>query len=365
MKSTLWLSSLCLFVASLWCMEMHRLSPASWSEPTQYYGDCYIMLAYIKAVQQGDCGLLGVRTAKRLAAPDTACWANFPMYEKVTTCCLGLLARHTSLMFAANVGVMMARVTAALGFWIASVLILGCSRWWAWVGAVAFSQLNFMERDLNHLLLGYVWSIPLIVAATWVPMRARWLLLIGVAVGISNPYWVLGSLVLLVACDRPLRSRLTLLAGLATGFIGSNLLTILYAHKIDLARNYMESERFALRPMELLLPPVGGLFRNVSKHYTAVLPSWQQGEMFAAYLGIIGTGALGLVLYDWLARQRAGVQFSQVCALMIAGCVGGLTCIMALCGAMMFRGANRLSEFIAAVCLLYFVTRLSGYAKRV
>jgi hypothetical protein len=282
------------------------------------------------------------------------------MYEKVPMFFLGWLARESNLAFAGNVGLVSERITAAVGFWLAACLILGCSRWWSWVGAVAFALLYYGSwRGLNHLLLGFVWTIPLFVAATWTQLRYQWLLLIGFLVGISNPYWVLGALVVVIVCQRPIRARIYLVSGLAVGFVLSNLVTIIWATKLALARNYFESERFALKPLELLLPPPGGLFGNLSLAYFNQVSSPWRGEIFSPYLGIVGLAGLGLLLYSFVVSERSKMTVAQVCAVVIAGSVGGLTCLMALCGLNMFRAANRLSEFVAAIVLLYLVGRLS------
>jgi len=355
------LASLCLFVFSVWSFHYRMMTRESWGVPIEYWGDAWANLGYIKAVSQGDWTPLGVMQVHQLNAPSSAAWQNFPMYEKVPTIALGLLARHTSLGFASNVALIAARLSAAVGFWCAAFLILNCSRWWAWVGAVCFSLLYYHDwRGANHLLLQFTWTIPLFVAVTWIPLRPRWLLLISFLVGISNPYWVLGALILVVICRQSLRARVWLLCGLSIGFLLSHLATILWATKLDVFRTYADNERFALRPMELLLPPLGGLLGNVSRSFLTAIPTWQQGEMFSPYLGLVGIFALGLLVFDWIVRRQASLQFAQVCALTICSSIGGLTCLMALCGLPLFRAPNRLSEFIAAICLLYLVSRLSN-----
>jgi len=355
------LVSLCLFIFGVWCLEYKRTTSKAWNEPTEYHADTYIELGYIRAVAQGDCTWLGVKEVHRLNWPGTASWQNFPMYEKVPIFILGQIAKRSNLAFAANVGVVAARVTAAIGFWLAAFGILRCSRLMAWAGAAAFSLLYYYDwRGMSHVFLCFTWTIPLFVAASWQKPKLWVLLLISFAVGLSNPYWVLGALILTIICQHGIGPRLVMLAGLASGFILSNLATILWSHKMALLRTYAENERFALKPLELLLPPPGGLFSDISARYPANVLSFLQGEMFASYLGIAGIIALGLLLLDCFRQRKALLPFAQVCALVISGSIGGLTCLLALFGLPLFRAANRLSEFVAAICLLYLARRLSN-----
>lgn len=358
-RSALSLVSLSLFIFTVWCFKHHRCEYPSWNEPTAYFGDAYIELGYLKAVAQGDCTWLGVRKVHRLNAPCGSDWQNFPMYEKVPLFAIGTVTRFTSLAFASNVGLVLARVTAAGAFWIAAHYLLGCSRLWAWVGGALFALLYYHDwRGLNHLMLNFVWTIPLFVAATWRKPKLWVLLAVAFAVGISNPYWVLGALILTAVCRQTIRTKVWLVAGLSVGFILSNLVTILWATKLALLRHYIEAERFALKPIDLILPPPGGLFGNWSHHYVDQVMSPWRGEMFSPYLGIVGIAALTLLIYDWMFHHWSAVPIAQVSVILIAASIGGLTCFMSLCGLTMFRAANRLSEFIAAICLLYLVLRL-------
>ena len=354
------MASLIAVVTAIWCVALNKTSIENWRLPTEYSGDAIQMLGWFKSVAQGDYHLFGWKNVERLNYPLVANWQNYPMYEEIPTYFLGLVAKFTNLAFAGNVGLLLVRLLAALGFWFAARCILKCSLMWSWVGALAFALLFYHDyRSLGHLLLGFTWIVPILVAVTWrKEIEAKWMVAIGFIIGLSNPYWILASMVLILFSSK-IKTMGIFLAGLVAGFLVSNLDTILFSTHYGMIRNYFESEIYALKPMEFFIPP-SGLFGNVAKHYFNVAAV--RGEMLSPYLGIVGLAGLSWMLWEWIKDKSNRLPIVQVSSIIVCACIGGLTSMMALFGLDMFRGANRFSLFVAVICLLFLVFRLS-YSK--
>jgi hypothetical protein len=131
-------------------------------------------------------------------------------------------------------------------------------------------------------------------------------------------------------------------------------------------RPYGNLERFALKPIELLVPPPGaGLvpWRSVaSDYYRGAL---YRGEMGSAYLGLAGVAALAwlTVVSVRAARGRPPrrVPGASLAVIWIFAysVVGGLNGIVGALGFVWLRATNRFSIWILALVLLWAAARLS------
>jgi len=387
-----------ILVTVVWGLANDRLSPASWRVPPGYSGDALQMLTWIRAASEFDYLPFLSRVNPRLGAPYAANWDDYPMYEPVTTFLLGLVARYTCLGFAANLGILASFLASATSFY-AACRLLRWRREWAAAGALLFAFTWYHSgRGLGHLLLSYDYTVPLAVLSVWwlsAGRRARrggavfWLSAgTALALGMGNPYnlsmWAqflvlgLGVRYLLERRKADLATGAILLAVAAAGFLAVNAHTIGYgwAHgpnQLAVIRPYKQLELYALKPLELVLPPwqhrVSWL-SDLAREYAAA--AWVQGEMFSPYLGVVGVVALGWLTVEFgrralnlRATPRRLPSHAPLCLwVLLYAAVGGLNCLLGLVfGLLYFRGANRYSIFISALVLFFLVSRMSRWAR--
>jgi hypothetical protein len=209
-------------------------------------------------------------------------------------------------------------------------------------------------------------------------------LVAAVGLGVSNPYnllfWLqlMGWAVVVQWCTG--RRRTNLLIGLAAGalavglFLASNIELWLYVQEPDgvplLVRNYGGTEIYALKPMEMFVPPTFHRWSELAflgDRYVRWSP-WR-GEVFLPYLGIFG-----VLAFAWLATVtvrriigRRGLPGQALSAgwLIAYASVGGITNLLALMvGFQVFRATNRVAVFISALVLVFLVVRLSRLTCR-
>ncbi len=383
------------FACLVWITNSDLWTRANWDLPADYGGDSQQILGWIKAASEGDYHWLEPITVSRLGAPFGANWNDYPMYEKAFTILLGWMARSIGLMAAVNAGMMLTHATAAASFYLAC-------RWFRWprlwsvVGGLLFGFLYYNTmRGQGHLLLGLTYTVPWAILSSWLiasrprlPRFSRtWKFCLGVSflMGISNPYQlniyvqlILLSLVIVWFVDRRRENLETGFFCLVTSGIGfilahtGALLFRLYAggNPYAIARRYDESELYALRPIELFMPPNGHRLPWLSdlgiKYQNDTL---NRGEIFAPYLGIlviIGLVLLiGFGLRPILRNQshRVPLPFWQSLWVLAYSVVGGVNCWLAYCGIGVFRASNRNSVFIAALVLLWLVPRIRQWLK--
>lgn len=383
---------LALAVTLVWCAHYQRWTAESWAIPTDYRGDTLEILARIAAAAEGDTIPLQAQVISRLGAPFGANWSAYPSSDMLLVLLIGQVAKVTGVFAAANLALLLATVTAALSFY-------GCARWlrarweWAFAGAMLFAfTFQTFHRGLPHLFLVFSWTVPPALLACGLVAASRRLrfasaggafcVATGVLIGIGNPYVLFLFLQLLgwalVAQWLGPRRRENLLTGGTA--LGAAILAFLvmeshlWLHTPDtaaaspLVRNYGSTERYALKPLELFLPPSGhrwdalAFFGSRYERWS----DWRTGEAFAPYLGLVGIA--GLV---WLAatvlravlRRRAvpGVALPAGWVLAFSS-VGGITNIVAFfTGVTVFRATNRFSVFLSALVLLFIVSRLTRW----
>ncbi len=382
---------LVILVTFVWSIVYGRTDPKTWRVPIQYEGDTLSFLAQLKAARDGYLVPVGMISVPDLNAPYTANWNDYPRPQKGLYWMAGLATRVAGLFLIANLLLLLSHALAAIAFYVVARSFRS-RREWAFAGACAFALSPFLfYRSLPHLMLGFIWPIPLaILVVTWcaarggvrVGSRRFWLgVAVALVVGLHNIYYaglftqflVLASLThLLFRRGRGATLVPLLLVGVLLAAVAAdNANTIAYAwtHGPGLEsaqRPYGNLERFALKPIELLLPPRGyGLapWRSVATaYYESAL---YRGEMGSAYLGLAGIASLAWLVFTSVAayqRRPKGFlpgAFLAVVWVLVYSAVGGLNGIVGALGFVWFRATNRYSIWILALVLLWAVVRLS------
>ena len=388
-----WRVALLVLVTTLvWVAHYDRWTVASWSIPTDYSGDSLEILARIAAASEGDTGLLQAQTIARLGAPFRANWSGYPSSDLPLVLGLGWLARMIGVFAAANLALLMATVSGALAFY-------GCARWlrarweWAFAGALLFAfTFQTFSRGLPHLFLLFAWAVPLALLCGGLVASSRRLRLVGqsgffclgvgLAIGVGNPYTLFFFLQLvgwaLVAQWLGGRRSENLRVGLGTMAVAMAAFFVVESHVFmfspdtaaasPLVRNYGATERYALKPIELFLPPASHRWEALAFFGNRYVrwSEWRTGEAFAPYLGVVAIVAFGWLTWATLQailrrRRVPGIALPAGWVLAFAS-VGGLTNIAAFfTGLVVFRATNRFSIFLSAAVLLFLVSRVSRW----
>lgn len=390
-----WRASLLALVAGLvWIAHFDRWTVASWQYPTDYYIDAHETLARLQAASEGELVPLRPQVIDRLGAPFGAHWNGYPTPDKPLMVALGALVHLVGLYPAANLGLLLAQVSAALAFYLAARW-LRCRWEWAAAGALLFAYTyHTFHRGLSHFSLIFIWTIPLGLLAVWLvggSRRLEWrrpgaLLCLGIAAafGASNPYNLFFWLQLmgwaLVFQAFGARRRANLQIGLTAMIVALVAFAAVHAevwlHADDegavplLARNYGGTERYALKAVEMFIPPPFHRWDWLAffGHRYARWSEWR-GEVFLPYLGIAG-----IIGFVWLAiatvrriiaRRPVPGQSLTLGWILAYATLGGLTNVLALFASFqIFRATNRAAIFVSAIVLIFLVVRLSRLAIR-
>ena len=383
---------LALVTTLVWCGYYDRWTPASWSIPTEYRGDALEVLARIGAAAEGDTQPLRPQEISRLNAPFGANWSAYPSSDLLLLIAIGQLAKLIGVFPAANVALLLATLTSALSFY-------GCARWlrarweWAFAGALLFAfTFQTFHRGLPHLFFVFSWTVPLalltcalVAGSRRLRRRGRlaWFCLgTAACIGVGNPYVLFLFLQLLgwavIAQWLGARRRDNMITGLAALALAIAAFFVVESHvwlftpdsaaSSPLLRNYGSTERYALKPLELVLPPNGHRWDALAffGHRYVRWSEWRSGEPFAPYLGLVGIAGLGWLAFAALSallRRQRLPSAAMPAGWILAFCsVGGLTNIMAFfTGLLLFRATNRFSIFISAIVLMFVVGRMSRW----
>ena len=390
-----WRVGLLVLVTSLvWAAHYDRWTPADWRLPTDYRGDAHEVLTRIKAAAEGDTWPLTSQEIERLGAPFGAFWSAYPTPDKPLMLLLGGLSLIMGVFAAANLGLLLAQVSAALAFYFAARWLR--VRWeWAWAGALLFAYTyHTFHRGLAHFSFVFTWTVPLGLLAVWLVAQSRRLewrspgaivcLGMGLALGVGNPYLLLfwGQLLIwaLLAQWFGPRRWANLRTGLAAGgvavaaFLITNAEIWLHVQEPEglplLLRNYGGTERYALKPVEMFIPPEFHRldFLSFFGHRYWRWSDWH-GEAFLPYLGIFGVIGLVWLITASVRRvlQRRSLPGQAMSAgwLLAYSSVGGVTNMLAFfVGFQLFRATNRVAIFISALVLIFLVVRLSRLTAR-
>lgn len=383
-----------LAAAVIWVAHFDRWTPESWGIPTDYYIDAHETLARIKAASEGSLVPLQPQVIERLGAPFGAHWNSYPTPDKPLILALGALVPLIGLFATANLGLLLAQVSAALAFYLTARWLR--VRWeWAAAGALLFAfTYHTFHRGLSHFSLVFTWTIPPGLIAVWLiagSRRLAWhrpgaVLCLGIAVafGASNPYnlffWVqlLGWALIFQVCGarRPANLQIgaaALVTAAATFFV-VHAETWLFTEDPNglplLARNYGGTERYALKPVEMFIPPPFHAWDWLAffGHRYVRWSEWR-GEVFLPYLGIAGIAGL-LWLGAFTLRRVIGRQPLPAATLALGwilayATIGGLSNVLALFAEFqVFRATNRAAIFVSAIVLLFLVVRLARASHR-
>jgi hypothetical protein len=391
-----WLRLCALVLASVvvWLCHYERWTWESWQVPTDYSGDSLEILARIEAAAAGETLPLRPQMMKRLGAPFGANWSAYPASDLPLVNAMGFVARFVGVNVAANFALLLASVTAAVSFY-------GCARFlrwrweWAFATALVFAfTFQSFGRGLPHLMLAFSWTVPLALLTCALVAGSRRIrlrsavgvgcLVVAFALGVSNPYnlffylqLMLWALLLQLFGRRRQENLAVGLASMAVAVVGLGIMeapTLLYttdkAANSPLVRNYGGTERYALKPIELFLPPSTHRSEQLAffGHRYLRWSEWR-GEAFAPYLGVVGIVALIWLAYETLLRvvRRRGLPGGALPALWVVAfaSLGGVTNIVAFfTGLHVFRATNRFSIFLSAIVLLFLAARLSRVSMR-
>lgn len=394
-SAALWRGGLVALAAALiWVAHFDRWTLESWQLPTDYAGDSHETLARLKAASEGELIPLRSQVISRLGAPFGAQWNAYPTPDKPLMMALGTLVHLVGLHATANLGLLLAQVSAALAFYL-TARWLRCRWEWAAAGALLFAYTyHTFHRGLAHFSLIFTWTVPLGLVAVWLVARSQrlewrrpgaWITLAAaLALGVSNPYnlffWLqlMGWALVLQAVGTRRKPNLQIGgAAIAAALVA---FAIVHAegwlHNDDpsalplLTRNYSGTERYALKPVEMVIPPAYHRWEWLAffGHRYSRWSEWQ-GEPFLPYLGLVGIGGavwLALATLRSIVRRRVlPGQTLSVGWIMAYSALGGLTNLLALfAGFQLFRATNRAAIFVSAIVLFFVVVRLSRVTAR-
>lgn len=381
---------LALLSSLIWVAHAHKWTWAEWQTPTDYASDAMEILARIKIASEGDTLPLISQRSERLGAPIGAIWNAYPTPEKAILLVLGAIARVSNVFVAANAGLLLAQLLNALAFyWVVRRWLW--VRWeWAMTGALLFAcTYSTFHRGLAHYFFFVTWVVPLGLLACWLVARSSRLhwhspgavacLVAGFALGCHTPYYLYFWLPLMgwawVTQWLGPRRRSNLQIGAATVAVSLALFFVMnfeywfHVQSTDamplLERNYGGTERFALKPIEMFIPP---LFHNwdVLAFFGSRYNRWSEwrGEVFLPYLGLTGIVAflwlIGRTIRLLLIRRPPPGEFLALGWIVSFATVGGLTNVISFFGGLtVFRATNRIVIFIMAIVLIFLVVRLS------
>jgi phosphoglycerol transferase len=370
------LATICIWA---WARSLWR--EQGWYTPPEYDIDALETLARIKLASEQGLSSLVTRIMPRLGAPFGADWSSYPMPDGPVFWLLGKLAKFFGLVATGHLAVLLAHLVNVLTFYFCS-RTLGHRAPFAACAALlfAFSHYN-LSRGLSHLSFMLSFTAPAVLLVSWLIgssreflRHRRWqvfCLATAAVTAAGNPYYGL-MLVMLFAMAllyQALTSRRAenLLTGVAALFVWGlvtgachypAIASMLTGGRKVLVRSYESTELFALRPIELMVPPPYHRLPGAAQftqEYGRL--THFEGEHFSSYLGAIGIIGLLLVVFRFLRallRGRASLRpaYAVTIGFVVAfGMVGGLNSVLALTVTGVFRAGNRYTVFILAVGL--------------
>ena len=398
LESILRLVAMTLIVVFCWGLVRDRLRLENWRVPFDYTGDALQIMGWINASKEGDYIPFWTETVHRLGAPYEANWNDYPMYEKILTFGLGMLAKSIGVYKTTNFAIVLGHVLSAISFYL-------CCRFmrrpkiWSFVAAILFSFAYYhFYRHLGHLLLAYSYPLPWAMLSCWLVASSKqmrlgnklaWVCIItAVVMGLSNPYNLniyMQLLCFAIAAQYFGKRRIENLkvGGIMVGaagvaFIAINMGTLLYnwehgKNPMAMDRHYYEAELYALKPMEFFIPPpthnIDSLAEIGSFYKSSAMI---KGELFSAYLGVIGIAGLAWIFVEVFLRivrndkprRRFPSYTPMIVWIILYSIIGGFNCMASLSGFQYFRGTNRYSIFISTLILLFLVARMAVLSRR-
>ncbi|MFN2476110.1 MAG: hypothetical protein ABR526_07205 [Chthoniobacterales bacterium] len=389
-----WIGALIAATTLIWCAAYNRWTAAAWNTPIVYGGDAWWGMASTKAMADGEIAPILPKYPNSFGAPFTANWNDYPSVEEAVSAWWALLARAFGLFTGTNIAVLSAHVFAALSFY-AVCRYLRYDRAFSAGGSLlfAFSRYAFW-RGLPHLGLVYYWQLPLGLLVIWwcvakaavVTSRRKllWSLAIVASFAVQNVYYtgLLLQLLCLVSLYHLVRRAkwreialpLALAAVAMFAFLLMNFDTF-YSRLVDgpnpgtVSRSYENLERYALKPVELLVPAVHRLqwLQGLSKdaYYDHALFLGESGSAYLGLVGILGLLGIGWQGFRALANDQARNVPSHLWLIVwifAYSIVGGFNGILGF-RFQLFRGTNRYSIVILCVVLLFCVRGMTRVTR--
>ncbi len=391
-----WVLLLGATVFLIWCAVYHRWSASEWNVPLSYGGDATWNLAYVKALVSGDILPLLPKNPASLGAPYRANWNDYPTIEEGITTVCALLAWVFGLFAGLNLAVFLGQFLAAAAFFLVC-RALDCARSFAFTGALLFAFSHYaFARGLPHISLTYYWHLPLGLWVIWrllrtaTPADERRLLLPGATIAllfaVQNIYYTGLFLQFLVLAGvlRAFRQK-SLRALLLPGVFVAIIFVTFCAMNFDtfynrltngpneeiVSRSYAGMELYALKPVELFLPPAHRLegFQSWAKanYFDQALFVGEGGSPYLGLVAICGFGWLCWGLFRALGQQKFNEipwPFWPVLWIFSYAVVGGFNSVIGLGGMVLFRGTNRYSIVLLMLLLVFLVQELSRFFRQ-
>jgi hypothetical protein len=370
-----------------------RLTPPRASDPIGYRGDAFAFLAGVVAARDGHVVPFRTIHIPELNAPYGADWNDFPNRQPTLLWSCGVLARAFGPFAAVDLVTLAGPAVAALVFYLVARRLR--ARWeFAAAGALAFALSPvYFHRAPEHLALAHYWHLPwCLLVSGWafsrrgIERRGRLRSGLGAAAaaGLGNFYYavVFVQLLLFGALAQALRRRpRAALAALVVAVVTVGVVAAENAYYLvhrwregpnpgAVTRSYGDVERFALKPVELILPWRGhGLLGDSALLTRYWADAFVVGEKGGAYVGVVGAACLVALLGGPVAaalrRRRAAISPSFLGALWVLSfsVVGGFNGVASLVLPPWVRATNRFGVVLLAMAVLSASVRASRRAR--
>jgi len=371
-----------LLVCAIWLTIEDRWGN-NFSIPTRYEADSHYILGMMKLAKDGDLGLFTHIETSSLGAPFRGQLNDFIEAERVIVWLGGQIARVTGLMPAANTMVLLSCVVASVSFY-ASARLWRISNLHSFVFAIIYAFLPQSQRSLDHLGIAFsgllplqfycCWYLATVQKVSWRSFRFKLTLAVGLLSGFLNIYWIffftqLYTLALLCRIAKRRSGFVISLIPLTATFLTTGLLLgsfVVYrisngVNTAALVRSYFDVERWALKPIDLLLPKWGTDLGIASGFFSRYYDGGrlEVGEGWGAYIGVCAICGLLLLFCKEIRRQlnkrSPSLPYLALCWIMAYSSFGGIHAIVSfILNYYDIRATNRYSAAIAALGLLYF-----------
>lgn len=383
-------STLLAFAAVVPSLQLSRLAEA----PILYSRDAVSHAALIRAVIEGNP--IG---SDRMGYPFSANWLDYPLLD------WGSLGIFKALALVTSDYALIFNLFFLIGFPLsfASAYLVArrfeLTPAFAWVAGTAFALASYHFERLSlhgHLFLTMYWVAPVYFLLGWrmvhprasAPRGKRLLGALGlIALTGFGVYYTAFGLIALTASlvyaltqrapKAALRSYLSIVAPLAVGVLLQAAPTLLHrlsfgTNPLAFDRSPLESETWALRPVQLLLPHLTHriplMAQKAEEFYSVAIPG---NESVMASVGVIATLGLWVLLQlavTALAGKELDPRFRYLMVLTVAflafATIGGLGLLLSLLGFTEIRSWNRLSIFIQYAGILATLIALRPTADR-
>lgn len=383
-------------VVTICLFAVFNLSVADWSVPFWYAGgDEYSLINTARLVEE--CGWN--TGTDRIAATEDYCYNNNEIISGLHNADV-LLVKFFMLVGRNNIGLAV-NLTYISAFYLIALVsyivlrLLKLKRWAAASGGLVFSFLSFIfMRGMAHIALSSYYFVPLAVLMTvWLYEDERFMMPqkgffkysrnyggIVMAFLIASQgigYWqVFACFFILVAAAvaviRTKSIKPALRGGVAIGVIGIAVVISCIPAFISIAasagagtvsrpRSAIEAEMYGFKITQLFLPvnPHGiPILEEAISGYNQYMPLVNENS--TAYIGLAGIVGFA-VLFIWLfadkkSESTLGKRLSvladmNICAVLLAT-IGGFGGMVYLLGFDMLRCYNRISVFIAFICIM-------------